>query len=245
MPSLDELEEIIGYRFKNRSLLKLSLTHSSMRYEQGYTQDNQRLEFLGDAVVQLLISDILFRSLPTSDEGALTTRRASLVSSKSMADVAKTFNLGAYLKMARSEEHNGGRSREAALADVLESLIGAVYLDGGLDHARATIEHLFATPLKNAKSPDVLTEFNPKGRLQEIIQDHTNILPNYKITHEAGPDHNKHFLATVTWDGHLLGEGMGPSKKDAESAAASSAIQNPNLLKIVLFGKVLAQKPTA
>lgn len=245
MPSLEELEEIIGYRFKNRSLLKLGLTHSSMRYEQGYTQDNQRLEFLGDAVVQLLISEILYRSMPTSDEGALTTSRASMVSSKSMADVAKSFNLGGFLKMARSEEHNGGRNREAALADVLESVVGAVYLDGGLEQARTVVELLFAAPLKKAKSPDVLTEFNPKGRLQEIIQDHTNILPSYKITHEAGPDHNKHFLATVTWDGHLLGDGMGPSKKDAESAAASAAIQNPNLLKIVLFGNALGKKPSA
>lgn len=234
MRSLEELEQLTGYRFKNLNLLKLAVTHPSMRYEQAYGSDNQRLEFLGDAVVQLLMSERLYHLMPNMDEGGLTQTRSSVVSTKSMADIARFHGLGGFLKLGRSEEINGGRTRDAALADVLEAVIGAIYVDGGIENARRVVEFFFSNQIQRVKTTAALSDFNPKGRLQEIIQDHSSSLPTYKITHESGPDHKKHFLATVTWNGHLLGEGTGPSKKEAETDAANAAIQNPILMKLIL-----------
>lgn len=234
MRSSDELQLIIGYRFQRLELLKLALTHPSMRVENPKSGDNQRLEFLGDAVAQLLLSERIYHLMPETNEGGMTQTRAAVASSKSMAAIARKFNLGKYLRLSRSEEATGGRNRDAALADVLEAILGAIFLDGGIEPARAAIELFFADQLSlGSKATKLVTDSNPKGKLQEVIQDHTNILPTYRITEESGPDHDKKFTATVHWEGHLLGSGEGPSKKEAEIAAALAAIQNGSLLDII------------
>ena len=234
MLSPEELQEIIGYRFKRLDLLKLAMTHPSMRVENPKSGDNQRLEFLGDAVAQLLLSERIFQLMPDTNEGGMTQTRAAVASSKSMAAIARKFNLGQYLRLSRSEESTGGRNRDAALADVLEAILGAIYLDGGIEPARAAIELFFASQINQAtKVTKLVTDSNPKGKLQEVIQDYTSILPTYRITEESGPDHDKTFKATVHWGEHLLGAGEGSSKKEAEIGAALSAVQNPSLVSVV------------
>jgi ribonuclease-3 len=234
MRSSEELQQIIGYRFKKLELLKLAVTHPSMRVDQPRSGDNQRLEFLGDAVAQLLLSESIFKQMPHTNEGGMTQARAAVASSKSMAAIARKFNLGKFLRLSRSEESTGGRNRDAALADVLEAILGAIYLDGGIEPARAAIDLFFTDYLSEATtSTPKVQESNPKGKLQEVIQDYTNLLPTYRITEEFGPDHNKTFMATVYWGEHLLGSGKGTSKKDAEIGAALSAIQNPSLIAII------------
>lgn len=234
MRSSEELQLIIGYRFHRLELLKLALTHPSMRVENPKSGDNQRLEFLGDAVAQLLLSERIYQLMPDTNEGGMTQTRAAVASSKSMAAIARKFNLGKYLRLSRSEESTGGRNRDAALADVLEAILGAIYLDGGIEPARAAIELFFAAQLNQAtKVTKLVSDSNPKGKLQEVIQDHTSILPTYRITEESGPDHDKKFTATVHWEDHLLGSGEGSSKKEAEIAAALAAVQNEGLLDII------------
>ncbi len=235
---MEALESIINYRFRNPQNLRQALTHASLRYEGATTAslDNQRLEFLGDAVLQLVISEQLFQRLPTSDEGGLTKMRATVVSSKALAQVARELDLGRFIIMGRGEEASGGRNRDSVLADVVEALFGAAYLDGGLEAARGVILTLLGSSVANQKQSK-LDELNPKGRLQEIVQDLSSILPSYQIVREHGPDHNKHFMASVSWNGQLLGEGAGRSKKEAEIAAANAALQNPQLKVIVLKGE--------
>lgn len=232
---MDELEGILGYQFTDRQHLRQALTHASLRYEgvQSALPDNQRLEFLGDAVLQLVLSDSLYRSMPTTDEGGLTKIRATIVSSKALAQIARRYRLGQFIIMGRGEEASGGRERDSVLADVVEAIFGAAYLDGGLDAARAVILRVLNELIETQRHA-TLDHQNPKGLLQELIQDISNILPTYEIVKEQGPDHNKHFLANVSWNGHLLGEGTGRSKKEAEISAASAAMQNPRLKVIVL-----------
>lgn len=234
MRSSEELQYVIGYRFQRLELLKLALTHPSMRVENPKSGDNQRLEFLGDAVAQLLLSERIYHLMPETNEGGMTQTRAAVASSKSMAAIARKFNLGKYLRLSRSEEATGGRNRDAALADVLEAILGAIYLDGGIEPAKTAIGLFFADQLNLAsKATKLVTDSNPKGKLQEVIQDYTSILPSYRITEESGPDHDKKFTATVYWEEHLLGSGEGSSKKEAEIAAALAAVQNPSLVDII------------
>ena len=232
---MDELEGILGYHFTDPQHLRQALTHASLRYEgvQTHLPDNQRLEFLGDAVLQLVLSDTLYQSMPTTDEGGLTKVRATIVSSKALAQVARKFGFGKFIIMGRGQEASGGRERDSVLADVVEALFGATYLDGGIEAARGVILRLLRESIE-AQRHATLDHQNPKGLLQELIQNISSILPAYEIVKEHGPDHNKHFLATVSWNGQLLGEGAGRSKKEAEIAAASAAMQNPRLKVIIL-----------
>lgn len=232
---MDELEGILGYQFADRQHLRQALTHGSLRYEgvQTTLPDNQRLEFLGDAVLQLILSELLYHSMPETDEGGLTKVRATIVSSKALAVVARRYQLGKFIIMGRGEDASGGRERDSVLADVVEAIFGAAYLDGGIDGARKVILHLLRESIE-AQRHATLDHQNPKGLLQELIQDISNILPVYQIVKEHGPDHSKHFLANVSWNGHLLGEGTGRSKKEAEISAASAAMQNPRLKVIIL-----------
>ncbi|MFT5469960.1 MAG: ribonuclease-3 [Verrucomicrobiales bacterium] len=218
------LEQRINYKFRNSLLLAEALTHPSLAYEtQKPHFDNQRLEFLGDAVIQLILTEELFSMFPTFSEGRLTKLRSRLVSRRALEEYAIEFELGEYLLMGRGEEASGGRKRSSTLADAFEALVGAIYLDGGisasrqflLSHCRTAIEVVAAEPM----------EINPKGQLQEILQSISATSPKYRIVSQEGPDHCKTFESCVEWENLRLGYGSGPSKKEAEAVAAGDALR--------------------
>ena len=222
----EAIERQINYRFSNPRLLFEALTHPSLAYEtQGPHFDNQRLEFLGDAVLQLVLTRELFLALPDLDEGTLTKLRSQMVSRPALQKCAERLGLGTYILMGKGEEASGGRTRPSSLADALEALIGAIYLDSGLNEAATFILSVCAPELVQMDlNPDQL---NPKGQLQEIIQSAGSSNPVYSIISQEGPDHCKIFVAKVEWNNHLLATGMGPSKKQAETAAAREALLHP------------------
>jgi ribonuclease III len=229
---MPDLTDILGYEFKHASLIREALTHPSVGYEDHKaTISNQRLEFLGDAVLQLTLSELLYRLYPKAQEGTLTQIRALLVSTKSLADVARHMDLGPQLKMGRCEEAAGGRDRDNSLADAFEAILAAIYLDGGMDAAKSFVTRIFAQRI--ASSDPAAISANPKGRLQELVQDKTDELPIYKVTNSTGPDHNKVFTANVSWRGVALGQGIARNKKDAEAQAASQALGSPVLKKLL------------
>ncbi|MEM7388006.1 MAG: ribonuclease III, partial [Verrucomicrobiota bacterium] len=222
--SMKSLEERIGYKFRNSLLLAEALTHPSLAYEtQRPHFDNQRLEFLGDAVLQLVLTEDLYLRFPHFNEGTLTKLRSRLVSRQALQGYASRFNLGEYLLMGKGEEASGGRTRPSTTADAFESLIGAVYLDGGLEAAKAFVfRHCREEIQRVNEEPN---EINPKGHLQEVLQAISPNSPVYSIISEAGPDHCKVFRSRVSWSGIDLGKGDGSSKKEAEISAAASALR--------------------
>jgi ribonuclease III len=229
---MDDLETLLGYQFGNKDLLKEALTHPSLSYETQRPQaDNQRLEFLGDAVLQLIVTNALFKLHPTSPEGTLTKLRSSLVSRSAIATYARKLGLGGRLAMGKGEESSGGRERASSLADAFEAVVGAVFLDGGYSKTVLMLEALLK-PTLDAVQMDVI-EFNPKGQLQEILQSKTPSAPSYKIVREEGPDHAKMFVAEVTWQGQVLGSGTGVSKKHAEAEAARNALLSQTVVELL------------
>jgi len=218
------LEERIGYKFRNSLLLAEALTHPSLGHEaQRYHFDYQRLEFLGDAVLQLVITEYLFSHFQVEAEGQLTKLRSRLVSRDALKTHAATLDLGRYILMGRGEEASGGRERTSTLADTFEALIGALYLDGGLDIAKNFI--LTQTRTDLAKLAEEPVDFNPKGDLQELLQSISPHSPAYELVSQSGPEHEKTFVSQVVWEGIVLGQGTGRSKKQAETAAALEALQ--------------------
>ena len=221
---MDALAEKIGYQFKDQDLLVQSMTHPSMSAEQREAvEDNQRMEFLGDAVLQVILTEHLYRILPDQAEGHLTKIRASLVSRRALADCALRLGLEEYLRLGKGEEANGGRHRESNLADAFEALLGAICLDGGITGAREVTMRLMEEDLQEALEGEDTS--NPKGRLQEALQALRRESPLYRILTEEGPDHLKQFRVEVLWGGKPLGAGRGSSKKNAESAAAQDALE--------------------
>jgi ribonuclease III len=221
---MSPIEERIGYKFRNSLLLAEALTHPSLGHEtQRYHFDNQRLEFLGDAVLQLVISEHLFRRFGGEAEGQLTKLRSRLVSSETLKMHAAALDLGRYLLMGRGEETSGGRDRTSTLADAFEALIGAIYLDGGLDSAREFILTQAHSDLAQLAEEPI--EINPKGRLQELLQSISPRSPVYELISQSGPEHEKTFVVQAVWEGIVLGQGSGRSKKQAETAAALEAIK--------------------
>lgn len=221
---MESLEESIGYKFRNSLLLGEALTHPSLAYEtQRPHFDNQRLEFLGDAVIQLILTELLFELFPTFSEGKLTKLRARLVSRKALRSYASRIHLGSYLLMGQGEEGSGGRERSSTLADAFEALLGAIYLDGGFGAARQFLVTHCHSAIQDVKArPE---EINPKGELQEILQAIVAASPHYQIVSQQGPDHCRIFEASVTWQGIELGSGRGSSKKEAEANAAAEALR--------------------
>lgn len=219
------LEEVIDYKFSDALLLKEALTHPSMAYEsQAPCPDNQRLEFLGDAVIQLVFTERLYKLFPDFTEGQMTKLRARLVSRTALHKFAVGMDLGMHVMMGKGEEATGGRNRPSTLADAFESVMGAVYLDGGLEAAKDAIERVCSPWIEQlVASPE---EKNPKGQLQEALQALAPEGPVYGVLDEAGPDHHKIFRVCVEWKGLVLGEGAGNSKKDAETKAAKDALSN-------------------
>jgi ribonuclease-3 len=215
----------IGIEWKNVELLHMALTHSSYSFEKKEkVRNNQRLEFLGDAVLELVISEYLYSTCSSHTEGDLTKLRASIVCEPSLARVARELGLGSCLYMGKGEERSGGRDRPSILADAFEALLGAIYLDGGLEAARR-----FALGRLGDVVSDVLegrVERDYKTELQEILQKASNHPVSYVILKEEGPAHDKFFTAAVTFMGRQMGTGAGHSKKEAEQQAARNALES-------------------
>ncbi len=223
--SLADLQNRLGYRFRDEHLLRLALTHPAVAHESGEPMaHNQRLEFLGDAVLQLVLTHELYEKFPAFDEGPLTKGRAKLVNRRTLADHAIALDIGPHLILSRGEEMHGGRERPSALADSFEALLGALYLDGGFDAARAFVLREFSGAFGKLTVPPTIE--NPKGELQELLQAHSPESPQYQVISVTGPDHDRMFECIVTHSGKELARGRGKSKKAAESNAAFAALKN-------------------
>jgi ribonuclease-3 len=219
------LEERIRYQFRNPQLLTEALTHPSVAHEKQRRHfDNQRLEFLGDAVLQLVITEYLFGRYDEAGEGRLTTRRSRLVSREALKIHAAQLDLGRHLIMGRGEEASGGRQRDSTLSDAFEALLGAIYLDSDLETVRRFILEEMKTEM--ARLEEEPLEVNPKGQLQELLQAISPRSPVYELLSQQGREHEKTFSVRVVWEGQVLGEGSGRSKKQAETAAALAALKD-------------------
>lgn len=219
-----ELEKRLGYKFGKRELLEMALLHRSYRYEaKDVVSDNQRLEFLGDAVAGFLVAAHLYRIHCEGDEGVLTEMRSRVTSGKAMATVARDIQLGDFMRLGKGEEMAGGRKRETLLADGLEAVMGAAYLDGGIKAAEKIVTKLLI-PLIGEKPAEPWVD-NPKGKLQELSQGLYNRGPEYHCISEEGPAHRKVFVVEAIVGGARLGQGTGSSKRAAETEAAMVGVR--------------------
>jgi ribonuclease-3 len=244
---MEELEQALEHRFARGDLLRRALTHRSMTHERGLqepgtqepgagepagigeeAEDNERLEFLGDAVVGLVAAESVYRRYPDLPEGALTRLRGALVNRRHLGEVAEGLDLGKYLLLGRGEERSGGRAKKALLANAMEAVIGALYLDGGLDAARRLIETRVIAPAVTVLREQLTASGGMgdfKSALQELLQARKQGQPEYRITAESGPDHHKQFFVEARVGGEALAEGAGQSRKHAEQDAARRAIE--------------------
>ena len=220
---IKDLESAIGYRFRNITLLQNALTHSSYANERWHDSlmSNERLEFLGDSILGMVVADYLYRNFPDRPEGELTRMRADMVCEQSLAAVANRLNLGSHLLLGHGEEQGGGRTRPSILADAVESVIAASFLDGGMDAAAGIVRRFVLTnvPVTRLHNRDY------KTGLQELVQQKKNQVLSYALVGESGPDHDKSFLVEVSLNGKVVGQGSGSSKKRAEQDAARCAIE--------------------
>jgi ribonuclease-3 len=222
----DALQQAIDYRFRDRGLLEHAMTHTSRANEDvsGGVRDNESLEFLGDAILGFVIADILFKDFPELDEGQKSKIKAALVSTSTLARQAERLTVGDHLLLGRGEEKTGGRRKQALLADGYEALIAAIYLDGGIEQARAFIHREFAPLLAEARRDGQIGQ-DHKSALQEYLQSHDRPLPEYRLAGTLGPDHRKLFQVELSVRGETLSEGTGASKKEAEQEAARLALE--------------------
>ena len=221
---IKDLEAAIDYRFKDITLLQNALSHSSYANERWHDslKSNERLEFLGDSILGMVTAEYLYRNFPDRPEGDLTRMRADMVCERALAVVAERIHLGEHLLLGHGEEAGGGRSRDSILADAVESVIAACFLDGGMDAARKFIDTFVLTevPVRKLRNADY------KTALQELVQQKKGQTLSYTMVGESGPDHDKHFTVEVSLNGKVVGTGDGRSKKKAEQEAAKTAIEN-------------------
>ncbi len=217
------LESVIGYSFEDKSLLEEALTHSSFSREGGSRKDNERLEFLGDAFLDAIVGEEVFRRLPDASEGEMTKARALVVRGSTLAETAADIGLGSYLVMSRGQEKQGGRQMGSILEDAFEALIGAVYLDGGYVKAKEVVLRLMSEHIDDAVTGDHSDD--SKSLLQELLQSKGRGVPGYRVTGETGPGHDKTFFVEVVSEGEAIGKGSGKSKKQAEQNAAKEGIE--------------------
>jgi ribonuclease-3 len=217
------LDHALGIRFRNAELRETALTHRSFAFEQDLDTTNERLEFLGDSVLGLIVTDMAFDAFPRLPEGELAKLRAAIVNAQALADVARSLGLGELVRLGKGEEQSGGRDKASILADALEAVFGAVYLDLGLDEARRLIERLFR-PLMEAYARGE-GDRDYKTILQELASRQLHVMPEYRLE-DRGPDHEKEFTATVFLNGQPMGTGIGRSKKEAEQRAAREAFDH-------------------
>jgi len=227
---IKDLETAIGYRFRNIELLRNALTHSSYANERWHNGllSNERLEFLGDSVLGMLVAEYLYHNFPNRPEGELTRMRADMVCERTLAEAANRIGLGAHLLLGHGEEQGGGRSRDSILADAMESVIAASFLDGGMVAALGIVQKFILVEVPVTKLHNV----DYKTRLQELVQQKKNQVLSYTLVGQSGPDHDKQFDVQVSLNGTVVGSGSGRSKKRAEQDAARSAIEKlfPNKL---------------
>ena len=217
------LEKNLGYKFKNAAYLSTALTHSSYANEsKAKISNNERLEFLGDAVLSIVVSDYIFAHCPNFPEGDLTKLRAALVCEKSLCKFSKSLNVGDFLKLSHGEQNSDGAKRTSILADAFEAIIAAIYLDGGLESAR---EFILPFIIPEVKNPQLNTFKDYKTQLQEIIQQNQGEIIRYNLVDETGPDHNKRFWVEVCLNNNVIGKGDGKSKREAEQCAAKEALK--------------------
>ena len=220
---MNELEKKIGYTYKNISYLENALTHSSYANEAKHgTKSNERLEFLGDSVLSMVVSDYIYKNCPNLPEGELSKLRASLVCEKSLCRFARSLGVGRCLKLSHGERNLKGNERPSILADAFEAIIASIYLDGGMEQARKFILSFVEPEIKNPK-PKAFKDY--KTTLQEIIQKNPEEHLSYVLTGEQGPDHDKHFFVEVHLNSNVIGKGGGRSKKEAEQQAAREALE--------------------
>lgn len=220
---IKDLEAAIGYRFQNIQLLQNALTHSSYANERWHNSllSNERLEFLGDSVLGMLVAEYLYHNFPNRPEGELTRMRADMVCEQTLAAAANRIGLGSHLLLGHGEEQGGGRKRNSILADAMESVIAACFLDGGMEAALKVVQQfiLVEVPVNKLHNADY------KTKLQELVQQKKNQILSYKLVGQSGPDHDKQFDVEVSLNEQVVGSGSGSSKKRAEQMAARSAIE--------------------
>ncbi|SHH47680.1 ribonuclease-3 [Butyrivibrio fibrisolvens DSM 3071] len=218
---ITELEDRIGYHFKDRALIRMALTHSSFANEQKINKqpDYERLEFLGDSVLEMVSSTYLYNNYPDKKEGQMTKMRASMVCEQALAFCARDFELEKYILLGKGEESTGGRHRDSIISDVMEAVIGAIYIDGGIEAAKKHIDKFILNDLENKQ-----IFIDAKSVLQELVQKDSSKTLSYEICGESGPEHDKIFKSRVLVNGEILGEGEGHTKKAAEQQAAYQAV---------------------
>ncbi len=217
---MTDFEKKIGYEFKDRSLLKRALTHSSYANELGTGLDNERLEFLGDSVLGFITAEYLFEHYRNKQEGELTKKRAYAVCEKTLFQYAEKIGLGDRILLGRGEEHTGGRHRPSIVSDAFEAIIAAIYLDGGIEEARK-----FVLPFIEISAEENPVFKDYKSTLQEVLQQNPTEKFEYVVVGESGPDHNKEFVVEIHMNSNVIGRGVGSSKKKAEQQAAKSALE--------------------
>jgi ribonuclease-3 len=218
-----ELQQRISYTFREAVLLERALTHKSFANENRLSEDNERMEFLGDAVLGLIVSEQLMTVWPRASEGDLSRLRAGVVSEQSLSAVARAIDLGQFLRLGRGEEQTGGRNKDSLLANALEALVASLYLDGGIGEAAGFVRRHFAERFSLLQAAGGATDH--KTALQELCQERLKVLPEYRITSETGPDHEKRFTVELSVRGEPVSRGTGRSKKEAEQVAAREALE--------------------
>ena len=232
---MNNFEQLIGYKFNNPNLLERALTHSSYNKEKNTKhQDNERLEFLGDAFFDAIVSAELFKMMKGVTEGKLTKTRALVVCENSLAKSARKLGLGQYIYIGHGEEVGGGRDKDSILADAMEAVIGAIYLDGGFEPTEKFVLRYFSETIKDAAEGRLFSDY--KSEVQEFIQKNgRNLAITYSTVREEGPAHDKTFFVNLSYDGNILGEGSGKSKKEAEQQAAKTALARLKRREIDVF----------
>jgi len=221
-PKLNQLQKIIDYKFKKDSFLDQALVHrSSLNEQRQFKESNERYEFLGDAVLELWISDRIFAKFSKFDEGKLTNLRALVVCTENLAKISSDFNLGDFIYLSHGEENHGGRINHSILADTFEAVLGSIYLDGGLKPAFKFLDKFLTSSIEQLSSKEIYKD--PKSIFQEIAQAQEGITPKYKTLSESGPDHQKTFEVGVYLGDKLIAKGTGNSKQKAEEAASINA----------------------
>lgn len=226
MLNYNELEKIIGYEFKDKNILEVATTHKSYAYEKSNKDPscyNERLEFLGDAVLEHIISLELFKINPLLKEGVMSKKRSVIVCEASLSHVIKEKKLAKFVRLGKCEITTGGSSKDAILADMFEAILGAVYLDGGFENAKAVCLHLLKNKIQEVVIEDIDSDF--KTRLQELLQKNGTVIIEYRLDKEEGKDHNKKFYSSVYLEGKKIGEGSGKTKKASEQEAAKKALK--------------------
>lgn len=221
---LEQFEDIIGYKFKNKNYLQIALTHSSYVNEHKMSKDNERLEFLGDSVLGLIVSNYIFAYKSSLKEGDLTKIRSTIVCEKSLMHIAEKLNIGQYIKLGKGEKISGGAKRASILADAVEAMIAAIYLDSDFDNVSKYVLDWLGDTIKNALDNKKNDDY--KSKLQEEIQKVRGRILKYELISMKGPDHERTFTIGVYCDNKLIGTGKGHSKKEAEQLAAKDALQN-------------------